>query len=367
MARKLKSDRWLFLATLALICVSVVMVASASMPVAMRQHKPAYFFLQKQAMWAAMGLALLALAMRFDYRHYKQPAVVWTMIGMAVVALILVLFFGPVVKGGRRWLYIGNLGLQPSEFAKLAMVLFTAALLEKRMDRINDLRYSMPPIVIVLGAIVGLILLEKDLGNPIAIVAVAGATIFAAGLAVRYVVVAGAALAPLGALFVIIEPYRAARLFAFLDQSKDSQGINWQLTQSKIAVGSGGVTGRGISEGFQKLYYLPEPHNDFIYAVIAEETGLLGATAILVCFAVIAWRGLRVAGRAPDAFGALLATGLTAMIAIQAFVNMSVVLGLMPTKGIPLPLVSAGGSSLLITLLAVGILLNISQHASAEE
>jgi cell division protein FtsW len=360
MARKLKSDRWLFMATLALVCISVVMVTSASLPL---KNQPPY----KQAMWAAMGLALLALAMRFDYHHFKQPAVIWTFMGVAVVSLVLVLFVGPVVKGGRRWLGVGSLGIQPSEFAKLAMVVFTAAVLEKRMDRINDIRHSLPPVVIALAVIVGLILLEKDLGNPAALVATITAVVFAAGLALRYLVIAGGALVPLGALFIVTEKYRAARLLAFLDQSKDAHGVNWQLQQSKIAVGSGGVFGRGIGESVQKLYYLPEAHNDFIYALIGEETGLVGTTLVVICFAIIAWRGLRVAGRAPDEFGALLATGLTAMVALQAFINMSVVLGMLPTKGMPLPLVSAGGSSLLITMLAVGILLNISQHASAAE
>jgi cell division protein FtsW len=163
-----------------------------------------------------------------------------------------------------------------------------------------------------------------------------------------------------------IAPYRRDRVLAFLDPWKDPQNTGFQLVQSTIAVGTGGVFGRGLAAGIQKMYYLPEPHSDFIYAVIAEELGLVGATAVLVCFALITWRGLRVAVRAPDAFGALLATGITAMIAVQAFVNISVVLGLMPTKGIALPLVSAGGSSLLINMLAIGVLLNISQHASAE-
>jgi cell division protein FtsW len=365
MARKLKSDKILFLATLLLVCASIVMVYSASAPRALEHPQQQFVFLVKQAMWAALGLAILGLAMRFDYQHFKQPAVIWTMLGLAAIGLVVVLF-APAVKGSHRWVGIGGFGIQPSEFAKLAVVVFSAALLERRMSRINDVAYSLTPIGIVILAMVGLILLEPDFGSAMSLVAIAALVIFAAGLAYRYLLGAALAIVPLAGLLLVGAPYRRDRLLAFLDPWKDAQGTGFQLVQSTIAVGTGGVFGRGLAAGIQKLYYLPEPHNDFIYAVIAEEVGLVGATAVLVCFALITWRGLRVASRAPDAFGALLATGITGMIAVQAFVNISVVLGLMPTKGIALPLVSAGGSSLLINTLAIGILLNISQHASAE-
>jgi len=365
MARTLKSDKILFVATLLLAGASIVMVYSASAAQALDNPQQQYKFLMKQAMWAALGLGILGLAVRFDYRNFRQPVVIWTMLGLATIGLVAVLF-APAVKGSHRWLGFAGFGVQPSEFAKLAIVVFTAAVLERRMSRINDVAYSLAPIAVAVIGMVALILPEPDFGSAMSLVAIAAVVIFAAGLAYRYLLGAALAILPLAALLLWIVPYQRERVLAFLDPWKDPQNTGFQLVQSTIAVGTGGVFGRGLAAGVQKLHYLPEPHNDFIYAVIAEELGLVGATAVLVCFALITWRGLRVAVRAPDAFGALLATGLTAMIAMQAFVNISVVLGLMPTKGIALPLVSAGGSSLLVNMLAIGVLLNISQHASAE-
>ena len=364
MARKLKSDRLLFLATLLLVCTGVVMVYSASAVMAMEQHKrPPYFFLAKQLAWALMGLALMPIVMRIDYRTYRQPAVIWTALGLAGLALVAVLF-GPEVNGARRWLGIGGFGVQPSELSKIAVIIFVAALLERRMDRIDDIGYSLLPIAIVTGGVVGLILAEPDLGTAFCIVVIAGTMIFAAGISYRYV--AGLALAALPILYLLIatSEYRWRRVLAFLDPWADPLGNGWQMIQSMIAVGTGGVLGRGLMGGVQKLFYLPEPHNDFIYSVIGEELGLLGATLVVGCFCVITWRGLRTSLRAPDRFGAFLALGLTTMVAFQAFFNISVVLGLLPPKGIPLPFVSAGGSSLLINLIGMGILLNVSQHSS---
>jgi cell division protein FtsW len=365
MARKLKSDKILFLATLLLVCSSIVMVYSASAAKALDHPEQQYLFLVKQAMWAAVGVAIVGLAMRFNYQHFQRPAIIWAMLGLTACGLVLVLF-GPSVKGARRWIGLGGFGIQPSEFAKLAAVIFTSAVLERRMPRINEVGYSLTPIGLAVLAMVGLILLEPDFGSAMSLVAIVSMVVFVAGLAWRYLAGVALAIAPLAAVLIWIAPYRWERLLAFLDPWKEAQGNGFQLVQSTIAVGTGGVLGRGLAAGIQKLGYLPEPHNDFIYAVISEELGLVGATSVLLCFVVITWRGLRIASRAPDAFGALLATGITAMIAVQAFVNISVVLGLLPTKGIALPLVSAGGSSLLINTLAIGILLNISQHASAE-
>jgi cell division protein FtsW len=221
------------------------------------------------------------------------------------------------------------------------------------------------PIGIVTGAIVGLILLEPDLGTAVSIVVIAAAMAFSAGVSYRYLF--GLALADAPALYIVImmSEYRRQRVVAFLDPWSDPLNTGYQMIQSMIAVGIGGIFGSGLMAGVQKLFYLPEPHNDFIYAVIAEELGLIGASVVLACFCVITWRGLRTAIRAPDRFGAFLAIGLTVMIAFQAFFNISVVLGIAPTKGIPLPFVSAGGSSLLVSLLGMAILLNVSQHASS--
>ena len=366
MARKLKSDKWLFMATLMLVCTSVVMVYSASAIVLGERGENPYLLLFKQGVFALIGLLCVQLVMRIDYGHYRQPVVIWT--GLAVVGTLLVaVLFGREVGGATRWLNIGPLGIQPSEMAKLAVIVFVAALLERRMERIDEPAHALVPVTFVLGIIVALILSQPDLGTAASIVMIAAVMIFAAGINYRYI----AALAVMGlpalALLIYMSEYRMRRVQAFIDPWSYPLDSGYQVIQSMIAVAVGGVSGRGLMDGVQKLFYLPEPHNDFIYAVISEELGMIGAMLVLACFCVIAWRGMRTAQRAPDRFGAFLAIGLTTMIAFQAFFNISVVLGLLPTKGIPLPFVSYGGSSLLINLIGMGILLNISQHASASQ
>ncbi len=364
MARKLKSDKLLFLATLLLVLASVVMVYSASAVIALeRFHRP-YLFLVKQAMWSALGLALLGVVMRVDYRTWKQPALIWSALGLVGFALVAVLFMGKI-NGTRRWFGVGGFGIQPSELAKLAAIFFTAALLERRMHRIDEVRYSLLPIVLVVGGITALVLIEPDYGTALSIVAVAALMVFAAGLNFKYLLYSVTALLPLSVGLLLMEPYRVKRLWSFLCPECDPTGKGFQLLQSLIAVGTGGIGGVGLMAGKQKLFYLPEPQTDFILAVIGEELGLIGTTVTLIAFILITWRGLQIASNAPDRFGSFLALGLTGMFAVQAFINMSMVLGLMPTKGIPLPFVSFGGSSLLINLIGMGILLNVSQHASA--
>ena len=365
MARKLKSDKLLFLATLLLVCASVVMVYSASWALAMdRYQQPPYFFL-KQMTWAVLGICLLSLAMRVDYRILKQPVVIWTALGVSTAALVLV-FFRPEISGTRRWFALGGIGVQPSELAKIVVIIFTADMLERRMDKIDRVAYALAPIALVTGLVCVLIVLEQDFGTAVTVLLIVGVMVFAAGLHYRYLIGLTLVMAPVLIVVLVSADYRRRRLLAFLDPWADPLGDGFQIIQSQIAVGTGGLFGQGLMAGVQKLFYLPAPHTDFIYAVIAEETGLLGATAVLLCFGVIVWRGLHITAAAPDRFGAFLALGLTIMVGFQAFVNISVVLGLMPTKGIPLPFVSSGGSSLLISLLGMGILLNISQHASAD-
>jgi cell division protein FtsW len=363
MARKLKSDKVLFLATILLVAVSIVMVYSASAVVGLERFGKPYMFLLKQGMLAVLGITLMAVVMRIDYRTYREPVFIWTCLAVVAVALIVVLF-SPPVNHARRWFGIAGIGVQPSELAKLAAIFFIAALLERRMHRINEIGYALMPIGIFLGCLVGLILLEPDFGTSMSLLAIAAVMVFAAGL--NYTYIFGVLLVALPVIGVLVmgTGYRRRRVLTFLDPWQDPLGDGFQIIQSLIAVGTGGVGGRGLMNGVQKLFYLPEPHTDFIYAVIAEELGLIGATAVLLCFCVITWRGLRTALRAPDGFGSLLALGLTTMVVAQAFFNISVVLGLLPTKGIPLPFVSAGGSSLLINLVGMGILLNVSQHAT---
>ena len=364
MARKLKSDKVLFLATLLLVCASVVMVYSASAVLAMgRFQQPPWFFLLKQVVWAVLGIGLLAAAMRVDYRLLRSPLVIRAGLAICVAALILV-FFGPAINGTRRWFSIGGVGIQPSELAKVAVILFTAATLERRMAKTDRVAHALAPVFLVTGLVCGLIVLEPDFGTAFTLLMIVGVMVFAAGLPYRYLAGLTLVFAPLLFAVLVSAPYRVQRLLAFLDPWADPQGAGYQVIQSQIAVGTGGLLGQGLMAGVQKLFYLPHPHTDFIYAVIAEETGLLGALVVLICFGVILWRGLDIAASAPDRFGAFLAVGITMMVTFQAFFNISVVLGLLPTKGIPLPFVSAGGSSLLINLLAMGILLNVSQHTS---
>jgi cell division protein FtsW len=365
MARKLQSDKWLFLATLALVCVSVVMVYSASAVVALDRYQQPYYFVTRQVMWALLGLAVLSIVMRVDYRTYRNDQVVWGAIGVVALLLVAVLFARPI-NGSRRWFGVGGFGIQPSELAKVVAVLFTAITLDRRMARINDLKYSLSPIALITAGLGTLILFEPDFGTAAAMAMVVGVMVMAAGLSYRYVVGLLLLAIPAGYLVLISAPYRMRRWIAFWCPECDPLGDGFHLLQSLIAVGSGGWLGRGLMGGVQKLYYLPEPQTDFIYAVIAEELGLLGSTLVVVCFCVIAWRGLRASVTAPDRFGAFLALGITTMVVAQALLNISVVLGLAPTKGIPLPLVSSGGSSLLVNLASIGVLLNISQHAVSD-
>jgi len=277
-----------------------------------------------------------------------------------------VLFLGDEVNGARRWLGFKSLRFQPSELAKIACILFAALMLDRRMHRINEISYSLLPIGIVTVVMAGLIAVEPDAGTAMSVLLVVAIMVFSTGLSYRYL--AGLALVGIPAVlvYVLSADYRRDRVRAWLDPWAFRQDEGFQVIQSFLAIGSGGVFGVGLTEGLQKRFYLPEPHNDFIYAVVGEELGLIGTTAVLLCFCVIVWRGLQVALKAEDRFGSLVALGITMMIAVQAFVNISVVLGLLPAKGIPLPLMSSGGSSLVVSLLAIGILLNISQHESAD-
>ena len=364
MARKLKSDKLLFLSTFLLVCLSVVMVYSASAVLAMDKIGNPYYYLFKQGSWAVLGLFMLWVVMRIDYRNLRQPVVIWTALCVVGIALVMVLFM-PARNGSHRWFAMFGITLQPSELAKLAVILFTAALLERRMHRIDDVGYSLVPIGITTGLLAGLVLIEPDFGTALSILAIVCVMIFAAGISYRYIIGTALVMLPVIAMVLLSAGYRRRRILSFLNPEADPLGAGYQFIQSRIAIGKGGIFGQGVMDGTQKLFYLPEPHTDFIFAVIGEELGLIGATIIVLCFGVIAWRGFRAAALAPDRFGAFLAIGLTTMIVLQAFFNISVVLGLVPNKGIPLPFVSAGGSSLLISLMGMGILLNVSQHATS--
>jgi cell division protein FtsW len=366
MPRSLQPDRQLFGVTLALCFIGAVMVFSASAVTLGQQTGNGYTFLLRQLLWIVLGIAGMFWLMNMDYRKLRQPRVIFTGLAVTLVLLIAVLFLDRSHQT-HRWIRLGSLSLQPSELAKLVVILFLAWFLEiRRAPRgfgVNDPLHTIAPALGTALLMAALVLKEPDMGTACMIFLIAMVMLFVAGLSYRYIFATALAAIPAIALLILLEPYRLERLKAFFARDSDPQGHGFQLLQSLIAVGSGGFAGVGLMESRQKLFFLPESHTDFIFSIICEELGYIGAVIVLGLFAVYGWRGFVAAMKAPDEFGRMLGLGITTMVVGQALVNLSVVLGLMPTKGIPLPFISYGGSSLLGMLLATGVLLNISQHA----
>lgn len=363
MARQLESDKILFAAIVVLVLFGAVMVFSASAVLASERYGSSYYFVLRQVIWAGLGLGLMVVVMNLDYRKLANPPVIFTALAVQLMMLVAVLF-ADRSHNTHRWFHLGPLTFQPAEFSKIVMVLFLAYFLELRREAVNDWKHTLAPIALVSGVSIALILKEPDLGTSLALALIVASLLFAAGVRLAYFAYGAVAAMPILYVLIFFVSYRYKRLLAFLDPYADPLGKGFQIIQSTIAVGTGGIDGVGLMEGRQKLFFLPEPHTDFIFAVIGEELGLVGTVAVLALFGVILWRGLRAAAGCSNEFGRLLATGLTVMVVGQALVNISVVLGLMPTKGIPLPLISYGGSSLVMNLFALGILLNISQHSN---
>ena len=362
MAKRVSVDRWLFTVTMLLVFVGLVMVFSASAVMARERFGSPYAFLSKQLIWAVAGLVAMVIAMGVDYRRYKHPALGFSLMGFTTLLLISV-FFLDRSHNTHRWIHAGGFSFQPSELAKPVLILFLAYFLESRTKTIDDVRNTLLPAAVPVLVFLGLIVFQPDLGTAIACAGIAACILYVAGMRLRYFAYSFAAsLVPLYFLIFHVS-FRRARILAFLNPYADSQKTGFHIIQSLIAVGTGGVTGTGLMEGKQKLFYLPEPHTDFIFAVTAEELGLVGAMFVVALFAIFLWRGMRASWRTEDVFGRYLAVGITCMVVLQAFINISVVLGLLPTKGIPLPLVSYGGSSLFVTLACVGVLLNITKQA----
>jgi cell division protein FtsW len=362
MAKRISIDKPLFTVTLLLVFCGLVMVFSASAVMAQERFGSPYTFLIKQIMWAVAGLLAMLGTMNIDYRRYKQPAVVFSLLGVTTLLLVTVLFIDRS-HNTHRWIRLGGFSFQPSELAKPAIILFLAYFLEKRSKEMDDWRHTLLPASLPAICLAALIVKEPDLGTAIACLAITATVLFVAGMKLRYFGYAlGASLLPLYFLIFRV-PWRHDRILAFIDPYSDPQGRGFHIIQSLIAVATGGFNGLGLMEGKQKLFYLPEPHTDFIFAVTAEEFGLLGSLVVLALFGVFLHRGLQTALNTRDHYTRLLAVGITAMVIVQALMNISVVLSLMPTKGIPLPFVSYGGSSLFISLATVGILLSITKHA----
>ena len=343
------------------------MVFSASAVTARDQYGNGYHFLLRQLLWLLLGVGGMMLVMNADYRKLRRPEIVFTGLFAALVMLVGV-FFLDKSHATHRWIRLGGASLQPSELAKLAVIFYLAWFLELRRrpgnSGVNDWKLTILPAVAPVLVLVGLVVIEPDLGTAVEIFIIALAMLYVAGLDAKYIFGAGLAALPIVYLLIVRVSYRYERVVAFLNPTADPQGRGFQLLQSLIAVGSGGFTGVGLMESKQKLFYLPEAHTDFIFAVLCEELGFIGGAIVLALFAMYGWRGARAAFNAPDEFGRFAALGISVMVLSQALINLGVVLGMMPTKGIPLPFISYGGSSLLVMLLATGVLLNISQQAN---
>lgn len=360
MAKRLATDRVLLGVAVILFGAGLLMLWSASQPFSDGARVSGEAIMARQLFFAVLGVAAMLASLRFDYRILRSRTAAFSILGLAML-LLLAALASPSVNETNRWIRLGGISFQPSEFAKLAIVIFLASEFERRARGLSTFKDLLAPgSGVALVAL--LVYLEPDFGSAIHIIVVAGAMAFLAGVPFRFFVIGGAVMLPVLILGITSASYRLDRIFAFLDPWAQRQGTGYQLIQSVIAVGSGGPFGRGFMKGEQKASFLPYPYSDFIFGVVGEELGFIGAFIIVGLFLVFLWRGLRTAQRAPDMFGRLLAAGLSITIVSQAFINMGVVLGLTPTKGIPLPFFSAGGTSLVLCLLSVGIVLNVSQH-----
>ena len=361
MAKRVGVDKWMFCVTLLLVLFGLAMVFSSSAVMAKERFGSPYFFVERQAAWAVCGLLAMVVLMHVDYRRYNQPNVVFPAVAVTVLCL-LGAFLMRDSHATHRWIKFGIFSLQPSEIAKPALVLFLAWFLQDRMQQIEDWRNTLLPAALPSLLCIVLILKEPDLGTALVCAVVTAMMLYLAGMERKYFAYGALAAAPVLYWMLFRVPWRRARMLAFLNPWKDPLGSGFHTIQSLIAVGTGGWWGRGYMDGLQKLFYLPEPHTDFIFANIAEELGLLGAVVILALFVTLGYRGLRTASLSKDPFARFLAFGITATILIQAFFNVSVVLALVPTKGITLPFISYGGTSLFFTLASVGVLLNLSRE-----
>lgn len=363
MARKLAPDKWLFAATVGLALFGVVMVYSASAVIAQKENGNQFHYVLKQGVFVAVGFVVMLLAMQFNYQQLKSRRVVYALLIICAIGLVSVFGFSSI-NGAHRWIKLPGISIQPSEVSKLALIIFLAYFLEKRAGEEGDFWRTFVPCGVMTGMLAALVVIEPDFGTAMMLVLIFTVVIFTAGARVLHLAMAAAPALVVALGLLILVPWRMKRLITFLDPWADQQGSGFQVVQSLIAIGSGGTNGLGFAQGKQKMLFLPFAHSDFIFAVVGEELGLVGAIAVVLVFALFLWRGVRTALLAPDRFGMLLSLGIVTSIVAQALFNISVVLSLVPTKGIPLPFISYGGSSLVPTLAAVGILLNVSQHAS---
>jgi len=365
MSRKLAYDTYLFGSAMLIVVIGLVMIYSASAIITTQKvgSDNPYYFITRQGIWLIAGSGLMLALMHVDLSRLRQPRTIYAAMALTFMALVVALFQSPI-NGTHRWIVLlHRVQLQPSEFSKPVIVLFLASYLARKEGRINELTSTLLPLGCVLAVFAGLILVEPDFGTATTLVLVAAGMIFAAGISWSRVAIFASMLIPAGTALALGAAYRRDRLFTFINPEADPLGKGFQALQSLIAIGTGGVRGLGIGNGRQKLFFLPEPHTDFIFSIIGEELGFVGAFALVALFAFLVWRGFRVTQDSHERFDFYAALGFTLMIGIQSLINISVALCLLPTKGLPLPLVSYGGSSLLTSLIAIGILLNLSQQS----
>lgn len=353
-------DLVILLMAVALTCFGVVMVYSSSSVMATKKFHDGFYFLKRQGIYALLGFGVMTLAMRFDYRKWREYAVPILLGCLVLLLLVFIPGIGGAAKGASRWIRLPGFNFQPSELAKIALIIYMAYSLDKKQEKVKFFSTGFAPYMVLLAILLAILLKQHDLGAALTMGLVAITMLFVAGTRPRYILGMGVLALPFVCYLVFTESYRMRRIKAFLNPWEDPTDTGFQIIQSWLAFGNGGVLGQGLGEGKQKMFYLPEAHTDFILSVVGEELGLIGVLVIAAMFLMLVTRSVRVAQMAEDTFGRFLAFGIATLLGIQAFVNMGVVTGLLPTKGLALPFISYGGSSLIVTLFAVGVLLNVS-------
>ncbi len=355
-------DLIILLMTVALTCFGIVMVYSASSVMAAKKFNDGFYFLKRQGVFAILGFAMMAIAMRIDYQQWRRLAVPLLMACLVLLVLVFVPGIGGTVKGASRWLRFPGFNFQPSELAKIALIIYMAYSLDKKQEKLKFFSTGFLPYMVVLAIMIAILLLQHDLGASLTLGAVALSMLFIAGSRPRYILGMFVMAVPFLYYAILTKSYRLARIKVFLNPWQDPTNTGFQIIQSWLGFGIGGIFGQGLGEGKQKLFYLPEAHTDFILSVVGEELGFIGVIVIAAMFFLLVQRSFRVALQAEDDFGRFLAFGIAVLLGIEGFVNMGVVTGLLPTKGLALPFISYGGSSLIVSLFAVGVLLNVSSR-----
>ncbi|GGK27593.1 stage V sporulation protein E [Caldalkalibacillus thermarum] len=358
-----RPDFIILIVTLILLGFGLVMIYSSSHHIAYWEHQDSAYFLKRQLVWAFLGLLMLYITMNIPYRLYRKLVPVILLVLLVMMVLVLVPGFGLKEKGAQRWLNLGVVTLQPSEFVKLGLIMYLASIYSKKQGYISQFKRGVLPPLVIVGLFFGLTLLQRDLGTASMLMLFTFVILFCAGARMRHMLALGLMGFLMVGIFAVTQPYRLERLTAFLDPWADPLDTGYHTIQSLYAIGNGGLWGMGFNNSIQKQFYLPEPHTDFIFAVVAEEWGLVGVIGVLLAYLVLILRGIQLSLHAPDAFGMLLGIGISGMIGIQALINIGVVSGLLPVTGLTLPFLSYGGSSLLLNLVSTGILLNISRYA----